>query len=207
MDYTLTNTSNGWRFLDLNGNAYSGNDSLINELTEAIGIISSSKKLPKELFETIATDENRTVEVKAGNKTFFSPNGEELSNGCISWNYINPDAVLTISGETSRNKVSNLLHEFAHAYYTWHINSKQEEWFNYNGTSVNVSELYTTHIENIFRGELGLGIRCTYESYETSTDGPPLHPLVDRKGRSFYYDKSGEFHRNGFIKKKNRYVY
>ena len=140
-------------------------------------------------------------------KTGFDYIEGVLSEVFVKWNYINPDPVSTIHGGTDRHKVSNLLHEFAHAYYYLYINSKQEEWFNYNGTSVNVSELYTTHIENIFRGEQGLGIRCTYESYETSTDGPPLHPLVDGKGRSFYYDKSGEFHRNGSINKEDRYVY
>lgn len=98
------------------------------------------------------------------------------------------------------------MHEFAHAYYTWHINSKQEELFRFNGKIVYASELYTTHIENIFRNEHNLGIRYSYD-YPSSSEKPPLLPLIDGKGRSFYYDKSGEFHRNGSINKEDRYVY
>ena len=158
----------------------------INEYSQAL-IELVNIDIGKELITTLANDDDFIVTL--------TYNGEDASSSYIprrkeiNWNYKKPEAVPTEKGPNS-NATTNLGHEFAHAIYHRNGNDMSAIWFTIKSAqkSIPVSEIYTTHIENMLRAEMGEPIRT---HYVITSKGMGKYERITQNGKSLYYDVYG----------------
>ena len=180
-----------WGFYDNDKNLYSGNYEFIDAYSNALtGLMNLDTG--KELITTLASDDDFIVTL--------TYNGEDASSSYkpkkqeINWNYKNPEAVPTEKGPDT-NAITNLGHEFAHAIHHRNGNDMSAIWFTIKSVkkSIPISEIYTTHIENKLRAEMGAPIRT---HYVITSKGNGKYERITQNGKSLYYDTYGRANHN-----------
>ena len=183
-----------WAFYDHGNVAYSGNDSFMLTLTEALTSISSCKE-GMRLVSSIVNNENVAI-IKQGDKSQYDD-----SNFTVEWNTsgIRKDGtnegVPVNRDKIDNNPIINLAHELAHVEYGWggYDNS---EWYKeiddlgFLRRPIKRSEIYTTFHENLIRKQFGSPLR-TY--YSKDSNGS-RHGQILENGASLYFDINGNIH-------------
>lgn len=143
------------------------------------------------------------IVIASGIKSAYDSNKQQ-----ISWNYLSPESVPVISGLHS-NATINLAHEMTHARYSL-SGGEKKTWFTMLTSKgyrdINISEIYTTHIENIIRAAKAYPLR-TYYAIDQNGDphGPSIINPITRESRYYKADGSTNFKR--INKKSVPYVY
>ena len=200
--YEWKEVDGNWGFYDGDNNMYSGNDSFMLKLTEALMTISSCSE-GLRLVSNLANNEN-TVFIMAVGVTVWD------GNGTIGWNVNSTEGVPVEGNKIDINPTINLAHELAHTEYSWGGGENREWLREYTETdmkkpkSVGISELYTTHIENLIRNQFNLPMRTYYskDEYGYGHKGK----LIDVKSRtSLHIDINGRIHVKTIKDKSLRY--
>ncbi len=173
-----------WNFYDSSGTAYSGNDEFMTSLTSAMGFLMEGEAG----YGLVSSLVNNDIVMQ-----IWKSKGESYASiNAIRWNPNGNQIVPTTEGEQVSNEAT-LGHELAHIKYNWD-GGKQEPWMVTNGKQINISEIYTTHIENQIRAEHNLplrtfykkinGVRWDYRDRLINADGTSR--FVNSKGVVFY---------------------
>ncbi|MCM1067164.1 MAG: hypothetical protein NC418_06300 [Muribaculaceae bacterium] len=188
-----------WDFYDVDGNTYTGNYELLIKLRSSLNDIMSGGSIGYNLVSTIAHDDRIII---------INPNPKQASgtdpNGNINWN-VNGAKIPTTNGEQV-NPIIDLGHEMAHVIFNW-SGIERFEWFTFTDKSRGFSQIiwncdiFATHIENKLRAENNLPLRKRYHAdYPAST-------LIDKFGRSLFYNINEETNFKRLNKNEKAYKY
>jgi RHS repeat-associated protein len=177
----MNTASKGYGLYDSNGDIYSGNDKFINTISTALSTLTLSKKGNAYLEQLTTQTEIIAISYAEGRNVTQA-----------SLIYVDPALTVKTPLENG-NKDSpfyiTLIHEMAHA----HANSngvKFEKWIDINtangNRSLSTSEIYASHIENIFRSKHGQNLRT---HYSPSSDGGVVEEsrLLNNQKNSLYF--------------------
>ena len=201
--YEWKEVESQWAFYDHDNVAYSGNDSFMRSLTEALTSISSCEE-GMRLVSSIVNNEN-IVTIQQ-----FKKSGWDETTSIIGWNISGVKEDVPVTGNTTdANPIINLAHELAHAEYSWN-GGDNSEWFKeidesgFRSKSVNRSEIYTTFHENSIRKQLGSPLRTHYskDEYGNGLGGQIIDPKTNT---SLYFDLYGNIHYKKIKNTKLRY--
>lgn len=199
--YTWNNIDNQWGFYDAENNIYSGGLEYIHEYSNALKSLIETET-GYDLVTKLANDDEFDVYLYSksslGNK--YSPEGKY-----INWIYNDycTNNIPTESGP-QKNKITSLGHELAHAVFQQNGGDWKTTWEPFPNHFVSISEIYTTHIENKIRSELGLPLRTHYLADEYGY-GVGECLLID--GKSLFYDVNEQTNFRKIFKEINRYTY
>ena len=139
----------------------------------------TGSSLVKELVE-----HSESVYIVAGK------NGYDSSKKAVGFNPINVESV-PVEGGMNSDFSATFIHELAHALYDI-SGGETKQWFTVpqgeNYKVVNISEIFTTHVENKFRAENELPLRTYYAKNEYNQ--PYGRPIVAPGTRQSRYYKS-----------------
>ena len=198
--YDWQKHNGSWGLYDYDGNKYSGSNKIINQVGSALNEIMASGATGYNLIETLS-NHREVFQIYNLNDVRSDKYTETcFSNTHIVWNIDTPEAVPTTDGPSS-NAVINLGHELAHAQYKYVLKHDEDiEWFSVRTwdskkqqivkKSISISEIHTTHIENVLRANMGLPLRTHY-AIDKNGEGigkPIIHPETRA---SIYYDAYG----------------
>ena len=122
----------------------------------------------------------------------------------IKWNPNGNQRVPTTEGEQASNEAT-LGHELAHIKYNWD-GGKQKPWMVTNGKQINISEIYTTHIENQIRAEHNLPLRTFYKKID-GVRWDYRDRLINADGTSRFVNSKGVVFYSPLNKKSQPYKY
>ncbi len=177
IDYTYRTGANGeYGFFDAQGSRYSGDDSFMNSLTDALSNLRKGKVGNALVNELINSE--RMVNI-ANRKN----NSADLDGNYILWNPSNTEGGLDQNGSTNRPSYISLGHEMAHIQDVWRGTYNKNTWFNIQGKSIPNAEKYATHIENQIRSEHNLSLRAYY----TNRPYSEARLLVPKTRTSMFY--------------------
>lgn len=199
--YDWQKHNGSWGLYDYDGNKYSGSNKFINQVGSALNEIMASGETGYNLIETLS-NHREVFQIYNLNDVRSDKYTETcFSNTHIVWNIDTPEAVPTTDGPSS-NAVINLGHELAHAQYKYVLKKEEDiEWFSVRtwdskkqqivNKSISISEIHTTHVENILRAKMGLPLRTHYakDEYGYGTGNPIIQPGTRA---SIYYDSYGK---------------
>ena len=190
-----------WGFYDENDQIYSGSNDFINAASNAL----------KDLMGT-NTGKNIVAQLTGLPHDIFIVRGMQSAYDSakkwIGWNYDSPESVPVTNGLHS-NATINLIHEMAHALYSL-SGGEKKTWFTIptmkGYRDIDISEIYTTHIENLIRSDKSYPLR-TY--YSIDQNGNPCGPSIvnPRTRESRYYKSNGSTNYKRINKKASPYVY
>ena len=190
-----------WGFYDENDQIYSGSNDFINAASNAL----------KDLMGT-NTGKNIVAQLTGLPHDIFIVRGMQSAYDSakkwIGWNYDSPESVPVTNGLHS-NATINLIHEMAHALYSL-SGGEKKTWFTIptmkGYRDIDISEIYTTHIENLIRSYKSYPLRTYYSIYQ---NGNPCGPSIvnPRTRESRYYKSNGSTNYKRINKKDSPYVY
>lgn len=194
--YEWRNHKDTWGFYDKNNALYTGANTFVEQLSEALTGLMSGGDVGFNLVNDLANHSNvvtlmystRSV-ADSQNQVGWNPTGERRSGSL--------EAVPTTEGSRIDPMIT-LGHELAHIDYNWNV-GVNKTWFNIivadkneNPTQrpISISEIHATHIENKLRSENNLPLRTHY-GVDQSGDG--IGPrIINRSIRaSHYYNSKG----------------
>ena len=156
INYTYrTDANGGYGFFDAQGNKYSGDNSFMNSLTDALNSLRAGK-VGNTLVGELMNSSN-IVNIANRKTNSADPNG-----GYILWNPFSTEGGLTQNGSTNRPPYIGLGHEMVHIQDIWRGTYDKSTWFNVQGKNIPNAEKYATHIENQIRSEHDLSLRAYY---------------------------------------------
>ncbi len=172
--YYWEDGDDGWGFYgSVTGNKYTGGSTFIDMLAKEMRWL-MSRTNGFILIHTLM-DDPRTVNIQqTDNKSGWWGFG----NNTIEWNPTGirsngvKEHVATNRG-LNLNPGMNLGHELGHVYYDW-SGGMREPWYYNGGKEIPTSEIGAIFIENLMRGEQGLGIRTHYLWEGDHGAGPAL---------------------------------
>lgn len=172
-----------WEFYDEDNNQINKNlfiDMVSSYLSELM-TTNTGSSLVKELVE-----HSESVYIVAGK------NGYDSSKKAVGFNPINVESV-PVEGGMNSDFSATFIHELAHALYDI-SGGETKQWFTVpqgeNYKVVNISEIFTTHVENKFRAENELPLRTYYAKNEYNQPyDPPIVAPGTRQSR--YYKSDG----------------
>lgn len=179
INYTYKTDVNGeYGFFDPQGNRYSGDNSFMNSLTDALSSLRAGKvgnMLVGELMNSsnIVNIANRKVNSADPNGTY------------ITWNSSRVDGGIDENGNRTRPAFIALGHEMAHIQDVWKGTYDGSLWVG----NIPNAEKYATHIENQLRSENGLPLRTHYGVLDTGQGDPQTSLLRKGTGVSLYYKR------------------
>ena len=189
-------------FYDPEGRVYSGEELGFQAIESALNQI-MSRNNGFDLVDALIRSEKMVLISYGGNRN--RETGKYLHfDSAVSWNPDN-DAV---GGQPS---FISLAHELAHSKDRLGGTINMETWYSFYDERINAirdvpkAEIFSTHIENLIRKEHNIPLRVSYSIYE---NGDPHEGFIIYKGKSLYFDTTGN-HSNNYriINKNNRYVY
>ncbi len=160
---------------------YQGKNKFVNTISRALSLLNLSKEGSSYISKISSMSEDVTIsEINARNVT---------QNNII---YVNPS--LTVKSPTQEGNIESpffitLGHELGHGYANA-IGTNFKDWLSIptiNGArTLSSSEIYASHIENIFRSHSGHPLRT---HYSPTTDGGVMEEtrLLDSRGQSLHF--------------------
>ena len=201
-----------WGLCDANGVLYSGENEFLEQITDALNTIMTGDG-GREFITGIANDPNRTASVSLTIK------GSQRDDDSVVWNATGvrksrdgdtKESVPTFDGEDT-SPVATLAHELGHVRYGWDKRPDgvwlRKGGLNGHGKDVSVSELYTTHIENVIRKEQGLPLRSHYFMVTSGVRVGDDDQIIDRNGTSRFVDINGKIYDKRLPKGVTPYKY
>jgi RHS repeat-associated protein len=176
---------------DMKGLAYSGMDSFINSLRDALNGIMSGGPTGWGLVSDVAGNLNNTVTIVNG----ANLRGSYTTNGgtTIFWKPTGTP-VPVLNGTLAANPFADLALELAHVQVWWDDGKIDAgTWYTKSdGQKIDNSELQSTHVENQVRGEMGLLTRTFYTLDVKPGTMINLSPKIATElGMSLFFDTSG----------------
>jgi hypothetical protein len=156
--YYGADANGDYGFIGANGALYSGNDAFAGSLTTALGKL-REKGAGRALVDDLANSTN-TVTIGNSNRNAAYTNSNE-----IGWNDANANPY------SPRPGFVGLGHEMGHIQAAWNNTTFPGTMPTVNGTKIDDSEIYTTHIENQIRAEHGISLRTHYVYDKNSGNG------------------------------------
>ena len=129
---------------DYDGQEYTGNDSFVSSVTDALDKLESGGDAGKLLVSLLSGDDNNNLKLirgETGNKA--GPNGDY-----IKYDKSSANGGLDQTGNTSRPNFIALGHEMAHILDTWLGTKDESKWF--NATDINGNNQTVPNAEKIF---------------------------------------------------------
>ena len=192
------------RFEDLQGNAYSGDNSGIKKIASALNTI-ASKDNGKALVQGLVSSE-KTVSIRPISKGDNSEAGISDADIASRVNWVT-DKESPFGGPA----FISLAHELAHALDRFNGTLNTGTWYGVtlgDGTykSIPNAEKYSTHIENLIRTEQGYKLRTHYSI--DSSGRPDGGQIITDGNKSLYFNSQGNRHpKYKRVDKKDRYIY
>ncbi|MNX94547.1 hypothetical protein D3C86_1267820 [compost metagenome] len=191
-----------WGLVNSKGELYSGSE-FGNKIVGALDKIRTGGDFGKEYInELVSAKEEMTIS---------STDSRNVTNGDIV--YANPESGQNAETEEGKQVIPFQIilgHELDHAFNNAK-GIKFQIWTSIpteTGTrTISESELSATHVENKLRAEQGLPLRTYYSNYEDRRGGVSETQLLDKNGKSLYYNILNSLITNKTIKKDERYDY
>ena len=197
-----------WTMKDYYKKPYTGGSELVDAASNSLSEIMGSGDFGYSFIAALADDPDNNVIITFGKKSY-------AKNLNVFWDYNHnsPDDEHRILVENGFDYIPtiNLVHELAHAKYnidkgdnkTWFTILHHDEFGkpNDNNKAISQSELYTTHVENRIRADLGYPLRTFYSVIMTNGLYRGEGSLINKKTkRSKYIDENGCIHLKGLPK-------
>lgn len=177
----------GYGFYNSNGTAYSGGNTFIDQVSDALARIGLGKE-GRQMIDFLSGNKNMSEIVQR------SSNGAELTAGSyVKWNPSGNTSAPDVNGSITRPTYIGLAHELAHVEDIWNNTVNTNPWYsvtdpNGNVKSVPNAEIYSTFRENMFRSENNLPLRAYY-GVDTFGNGDPNSKIINTTtGESLYYE-------------------
>ena len=202
IEYQWKTVDGEWGFYDQDDKLYMAEEDAFINIVSKYLLDLMSTNIGSTIVNNLV-DNDEAVFIAGGRNCYDS------NSNTVGFNPYKIDYVPT-EGGLNFNAQAIFIHELAHALYDI-TGGEQKVWFpvqqEIGSKNVMISEIYTTHIENLFRSEVNLPLR-TY--YAKMFDGTPYgHAIVKSKKGIRYsrYYRSDNTTNFKVIRKKHAYVY
>ncbi len=180
-------------FLDSSGNIYSGNNEFVSDLTTALSEL-GSESFGESLVNDLANSKKKvTIANSRDGRNNADPDGTY-----ILWSSKNTEGGMSENGTTSRESFVGLGHEMGHIKDIWDGTIDNSTWMVVDGTKIQRSDIYATHVENQIRAEHRMPLRTHYALLRGSSGinigYEPTRLILN--SNSLYYNK---FNTKGYI--------
>ena len=151
------------KFVDSEGNNYSGGNDFMDALTNALHTIQSGN-VGNYLVKSLMSSDRILNIIPSSSSNSFDVDGVSMS---VSWNPKSteggPSELLDGTCSIERPNFAGLAHEMAHAQDYIFGPYDKNGWFQYsNGNYEDRNEMYACYIENVIRAEHNIGPRTHY---------------------------------------------